>query len=126
MLFKKKKRRILAVDDDPDLLDALLMLFSQEGYEFLAARTGEDGYNKAVREKPDLIILDIMLPGRDGYQIARHLRGHAKTKNIPILFLSAKDTPHDIEKGLKVQADAYIAKPFDLNRLLDKVEQLIG
>jgi two-component system phosphate regulon response regulator PhoB len=124
VLFRKKKK-ILVIDDNPDIVEELYILFSQEGYDVRDANTGEAGYNKAVKETPDLIILDIMLPGRDGYQIARYLKENQKTVDIPILILSVKDTPSDIERALKLNVNGYVTKPFDIDRLREKVKQIL-
>ena len=121
-----KKKKILIIDDDRDILDTLFLLFYEEGCTVLTARSGEEGYTVAVRERPHLIILDIMLPGSDGYRIARLLRKNDRTAGIPILILSAKSTVADIERGLQVKADAYMVKPFDIGRLREKVSSLLG
>jgi DNA-binding response OmpR family regulator len=98
MLFKPSygdrsmdKKRILIVDDEPDLVETLQVRLAQENYECLTANDGHNGFELARTEKPDLVILDIMLPGMDGYKVARLLKFQKELKHIPIIMLSARD-----------------------------------
>jgi DNA-binding response OmpR family regulator len=116
------KRRILIVDDEPDLVETLQARLEQENYECLAAHDGYHGLELARKERPDLIILDIMLPAIDGYKIARLLKFQKELKHIPIIMLSGKDRPEDRLLGEQTGADSYMVKPFSLEKLVGTVK----
>ncbi len=119
-------KRILICDDDPAILRVLQVNLEVEGYETLLAHHGEEALEVANAEHPDLIILDIMMPRLDGYQTCERLKADEATKDIPVVFLSAKAQQSDIEKGKSFGVSEYLTKPFDPNDLLDVVERLIG
>ena len=96
-------------------------ILEKEGYEVLSAQNGLEGLKKARDTNPDLLLLDVMLPGIDGFEICHSLRGEAETANLPILMFSAKGQESDKATGLKVGADEYITKPVDREVLLSKV-----
>jgi two-component system alkaline phosphatase synthesis response regulator PhoP len=114
-------KRILIVEDDPSVLRATSYILEKEGYEVLSAQNGLEGLKKARESNPDLLLLDVMLPGIDGFEICHTLRGEPKTANLPILMFSAKGQESDKATGLKVGADEYITKPVDREVLLSKV-----
>jgi CheY-like chemotaxis protein len=116
--------RILICDDDPVILRLLEVNLEMEGYSVLTAHHGEEAYEVATRETPDLIILDIMMPRWDGYQTCAALKANETTKAIPVVFLSAKAQQSDIEKGKALGVDEYVTKPFDPADLIDVVERL--
>ena len=120
------QKRILVTDDDPVILRLLQVNLELEGYDVLLAHHGEEAYELAVAEHPDLIILDIMMPRMDGYETCEKLKATETTKDIPIVFLSAKAQQSDIEKGKEYGVSDYLTKPFDPTELLDVVERLIG
>ena len=97
-----------------------------EGYETLLAHHGEEALEIALRDKPDLIILDIMMPRMDGYQTCERLKASDETKQIPVVFLSAKAQASDIEKGKAYGVDDYLTKPFDPDTLVDTIERLLS
>ena len=105
---------ILIIDDVPANLDVLVANLREENMELTVALSGEDGIRLAKEIRPDLILLDIMMPGIDGYETAKILKAHQATADIPIVFLSAKDQDYDIELGLKLGAVDYISKPFSI------------
>lgn len=111
---------VLVVDDDPVIVNLLQVNFEIEGYEVLAATGGEAGLAQARSGHPDVIVLDVMMPGLDGIEVARRLRGDPQTKIIPIIFLSAKAQADDIALGLTL-ADDYVTKPFEPLELLERV-----
>lgn len=111
------KPTILIVEDDLDIADMLNAYFRVQGYDVLTVNWGEDGVRAAVSNIPNLIILDIRLPDIDGFEVARRLRANRKTKTIPIIFLTEKRDRTDRLKGLELQADDYITKPFDIQEL---------
>src|SRR5687768_12544256 len=97
-------RRILIVDDDPVILRLLKVNFEMEGFSVMTAENGEDGVSTATRETPDIILLDVMMPGMNGLQAAEKLRAQASTKEIPIIFVSAKAQSVDVKAGLQAGA----------------------
>lgn len=118
-------KKILIVDDEVQLVLMLKFRLKTMGYEVLEAYNGEEGLRVARREKPDLILLDIMLPMKDGYEVCLELKNDPGYSDIPIVLFSAKTEEADIEKGEKVGADAYITKPFESTVLVDKIEELL-
>ena len=120
-----EKKKILLVDDERDLVETVTFRLEASGYEVLPAYDGREGLDKARKEKPDLIILDLMLPRMDGYKVCRMLKFDEKYKKIPIIMFTARAQQSDIEMGKEVGADAYITKPFEPQALLDKIEELL-
>jgi DNA-binding response OmpR family regulator len=116
------KTKILVIDDSVNLLEALRVNFTKEGYDTLLARDGIEAIDIVKREKPDLVILDIMLPGMDGFEVCRVIRHDTM---IPIIMLSAKTDEVDKIVGLELGADDYITKPFSLRELLARVKAFI-
>jgi DNA-binding response OmpR family regulator len=114
-------KRILIVEDDLAVLRATSYILEKEGYEVLSAQNGLEGLKKAKDSNPDLLLLDVMLPGIDGFEICHSLRGESETANLPILMFSAKGQETDKATGLKVGADEYITKPVDREVLISKV-----
>src|SRR5687768_1547831 len=111
-------KRLLVVDDDPGLLLAVSETLRAEGYEVATARRGADALVGVAQTVPDLIISDIRMPGMDGYQLVRNLRSNARTRLVPIVFLTAKDETADRIEGFRTGVDAYITKPFDSEELV--------
>ncbi len=118
-------KRILICDDDPAILRVLEVNLEVEGYDVLLAHHGEEAYEVAVAEHPDLIILDIMMPRLDGYQTCAKLKANEAIKHIPVVFLSAKAQQSDVDRGKSFGVDDYLTKPFDPMELLDVVERLL-
>jgi DNA-binding response OmpR family regulator len=116
---------VLVVDDDPVIVDLLKVNFEMEGYDVLTATGGEAGLARARRGHPDVIVLDVMMPGIDGLEVARQLRDDEGTRDIPIILLSAKAQSSDIQAGMMV-ADEYITKPFEPLELLERVATVIA
>ena len=114
------KEKILIIEDEEDLVKGLKLNLEAEGYELDWALDGNDGFAKAVENSPDLIILDIMLPKKDGLEICRDLR--QKSINVPIIMLTAKGEEIDKVVGLEIGADDYITKPFSLRELLARIK----
>ncbi len=119
------KKCILLVDDEKDLVETVSFRLQAAGYEVVPAYDGQEGLDKARSLKPNLIILDLMLPKMDGYKVCRLLKFDEKYKDIPILMFTARAQDSDREMGLQVGADAYITKPFEPQVLLDKIKELI-
>jgi len=120
------KKRILIVDDEPDLLEMVQINLEMEGYECLVAYDGFRGFERARKEKPDLIILDVMLPGMNGYKVCRLLKFDEKYKYIPIIMLTAEAHEKDRQTGQETGVDLYMTKPFSADKLLAKVKEYLG
>jgi two-component system phosphate regulon response regulator PhoB len=116
---------VLVVDDDPVIVNLLRVNFEMEGYDVLTAITGETGLIEAQLGQPDVIVLDVMMPGIDGIEVARRLRADRVTSRIPIILLSAKAQSSDVQAGLAV-ADEYVTKPFEPLELLDRVAAVLA
>jgi DNA-binding response OmpR family regulator len=118
-------KRVLVCDDDPVILRLLQVNLELEGYEVIAGRNGEEAVSLAAENNPDLVILDIMMPRLDGYQACEQIKSNDSTKDIPVVFLSAKAQQSDIDKGKEYGVAAYLTKPFDPNELLSVVDRLL-
>jgi two-component system phosphate regulon response regulator PhoB len=118
------KPRILIIEDERGLTDVLTYNLNREGYETLVSHDGVEGLRKAQMQLPDLILLDIMLPGMDGLEICRQLRAGKQTSQIPILMLTAKSEESDQIVGFTVGADDYVTKPFSIKVLMQRVRAL--
>lgn len=119
-------RKILVIEDDPAAARLISYTLEQKGYQVLAVSDGREGLRRAREEGPDLLILDIMLPSMDGFQICRHLRAESRTSRIPILMLSAKARGVDKAYGIMVGADVYLTKPTDPAELVRQAERLLA
>lgn len=117
--------RILIVDDDVDALRLVGMMLEHEGFEILAAASGPQALEKAIEEKPDLVILDVMMPGMDGYQVAAELRKHPTTEDVPILMFTAKAGVNDKVTGFQAGADDYLTKPVHPAELSTRINALL-
>ena len=111
--------RILVVEDEPDLLRGLELNIKAEGYAVLTARRGDEGLDEALRQRPDLVLLDVMLPGMSGFDVCRELRRHGF--DAPIIILTAKAEETDRVVGLEIGADDYVTKPFGIRELLARI-----
>jgi len=120
------KKKILLVDDEKDLVYAVKLQLEAKHYEVIVASDGQEALDKARREKPDLIILDVMLPKIDGYKVCRMLKFDEKYKKIPLIMFTARVQDTDEKLGYSVGADAYLTKPFDSRVLLDQIVKLLG
>ncbi len=116
---------VLVVDDELLTRDLLRMMLERAGFEVVEAGDGRDALQKVNRQAPDLIILDVMMPDIDGYQVCRTLRQQQKTAGIPVLMLSAKTQPEDAEEGLRAGATRYLPKPITYNDLIRNVREIL-
>lgn len=117
-------RTVLLVDDEPDLLALLKYNLEKEGFEALTATNGTEGLETARRQKPDMIVLDIMMPGLDGIEVCRRLRQDAELRDTPIIMLTARTEDDDYVHGLDAGADIYLGKPLSVPVLLSQVKAL--
>lgn len=119
-------KKILVVEDDLVTQKVLSARLEITGYDVITAVDGEEALNKARKENPDAVVLDLMLPKMTGYEVCRMLKFDDKYKRIPIIILSSLDQQDEREKAVKAGADAYFIKPFDLKLLLAKIEDFLG
>jgi len=119
------KKKILIVDDERDLVETLTFRLEANDYQVIAAYDGQEGLDKARKEKPDLIILDLMLPKIDGYKVCRMLKFDENYKKIPILIFTARAQESDKKMGEEVGCDGYVTKPFEPKALLERIKELI-
>ncbi len=120
-----EKKLILLVEDEKDMSYAVTLQLEAKGYKVITAYDGQEGLEKARTKKPDLIILDLMLPKMDGYKVCRMLKFDREYKDIPIIMFTARAQDSDRKMGEEVGADAYMAKPFEPKVLLDKIQKLV-
>lgn len=119
------KKIILAVDDEPNILMSIEFILDMEGYQVHTARDGDEALEVAGRVHPDLILLDINMPRKDGYEVCRILRERADMANAKIIMLTAKGQALEKKKGLEVGADEYVTKPFSADELLQTIRSCI-
>ncbi|HWI12149.1 MAG TPA: response regulator [Burkholderiaceae bacterium] len=117
--------RILIADDEPNILISLEYLMKREGYAVSVARDGDEALAAIRRERPALVLLDVMMPGRSGIEVCQEVRADEALKDTLIVMLTAKGRDTDVAKGLGVGADAYVTKPFSTKELVHKVRQLL-
>jgi len=120
------KKRILIVDDEPNIVVPLEFLMEQNNYDVRTAGTGEKALDLIVNWKPDLVLLDIMLPGMDGYEVCQKIRQQKEFNTIKIVFLSAMARSIDIAKGMGLAADDYITKPFAIDYVVNRINELLA
>ena len=118
-------KEILIVDDEPGIVVPVQFLMEQQGYNVITANRGDDALDLIYKYKPDLLLLDIMLPGIDGYEVCEIVRLNHDYRDVKIVFLTAKGREVEIAKGLALGADAYITKPFSNDELVAKVKELL-
>ncbi len=120
------KKKILIVDDEPNIVVPLEFLMKQNNYDVQSAETGEKALDLIATWKPDLILLDIMLPGMDGYEVCQKIRQEKEYNNTRIIFLSAMARSIDIAKGMGLAADDYITKPFATDYVVKTIKELLA
>lgn len=118
-------QRVLIVEDEVDIADLIMFNLQRAGYEVLKTHDGITGTETAIRERPDLIVLDLMLPGRDGYSVFREIRRDARTSRIPVIMLTARAQTEDRIQGLEAGADDYLTKPFSPKELVLRVNAIL-
>ncbi len=119
------KEKILVVDDEEDILELVRFNLSKEGYQVVCAATGEKAVEMARSELPDLMVLDLMLPGMDGLEVAGFLKNHPETHHLPIVMLTAKGDESDVVTGLELGADDYVTKPFSPKILVARIKAVL-
>jgi DNA-binding response OmpR family regulator len=119
-------RKILIADDEPNIVTALEFLLQKNGYEVLVARNGDLALSLVEQHKPDLVLLDVMMPVKSGYEVCQRMRERPDWRDIKIVMLTAKGREVEMNKGLSVGADLYITKPFSTQELVQKINALLG
>lgn len=119
-----KGGKVLIVDDEPNILIPLEFLIREEGYQVTKARNGEEALQVAAAVIPDIIVLDVMMPGIDGFEVARQLRQNPLFSSTSIIFLTAKGTPNDRFRGYESGGEIYLTKPFDNQELVDTINEV--
>ena len=122
----EKQKRILVVDDESDMVDIVKLNLELQGYHVLSAMDGQEGLRMVKEQQPDLILLDVMMPQMNGYQVCRLLKFDDQYKHIPIILLTARARTEDRKEAQAVGADSFITKPFSMSDLLTKVGDLLG
>jgi DNA-binding response OmpR family regulator len=117
--------KILIAEDERDIRDLIEFTLSYNGYEVVSASNGEEALELIRLEMPDLILLDVRMPRKDGYQVCKELKAASGTNSIPVVFLSAKGQEAEVEAGMQLGAEAYILKPFSPNELASRVGELL-
>lgn len=120
-----ENRKILIVDDNPRSVEMLQIILEEEQFTVISAYNGEEGLEKIKSEKPDLVILDVMLPGIDGYQVCEAAKNDVEVSDIPIIMLTGKDQGDDFDKAMEKKADWYVVKPYNIEHLLRTIKKLI-
>jgi DNA-binding response OmpR family regulator len=119
-------QRIQIADDEPNIVAALEYLLQQGGYEVLIARNGDEALELLENRIPDLVLLDVMMPRKSGYEICTRIRQRPEWRHVKVIMLSAKGRDAEVNKGLAVGADLYVTKPFSTRELMAKIKALLG
>ena len=119
-------KKVLVVDDEPNIVQVVISRLKANNYDVITAVDGQEALELAQREKPDLIILDLMLPKLDGYKVCSILKSNDQHKDTPIIMLTARGEIDDMKNGLEKGANAYVTKPFNSNALIGIIDGLIG
>ncbi len=123
----EKVRRILCIEDEPEMIDLIRLILGRKGFDVSGASGGQDGIFKVRKEKPDLVLLDLMMPFMDGWEVYQQMKADEATKNIPVIVVTAKAQSIDKVLGLHIaKVDDYIAKPFSPKELIDSVERVFA
>ena len=118
--------KVLIADDEPNILISLEFLMKREGYQVLVARDGPQALEAIQRERPDLVLLDVMMPGKTGFEVCQAVRADDTLAAVKIVLLTAKGRDTDVAKGTALGADAYVTKPFSTKELAARVRELLG
>lgn len=118
-------QKILIADDEPNILISLEYLLKREGYDVSVARDGQEAIDAILRERPDLVLLDVMMPKKTGFEVCHEVRANESVKDTLILMLTAKGRETDLAKGLALGANAYMTKPFSTRELVNRVRELL-
>ena len=123
---EREQPLVLAADDDPDILELVTFRLERSGYTVIQAHDGEEALQLALERKPDLAVLDVMMPKLDGFELTRRLRAEDATSRMPIILLTAKSQDVDVQQGFEAGADDYIRKPFSPDELRARVQAILA
>lgn len=118
-------RKILIADDEPNIVTALEFLLQKAGYDTRVARNGEEALRSIAAEPPDLVLLDVMMPVKSGYEVCRRIREHPQWAAIKVVMLSAKGRDAEVAKGMAMGADLYVTKPFSTRELMEQIRAML-
>lgn len=119
--------RVICIEDEPDMIDLMRLLLTRKGYEFIGARGGAEGLRLTVSQKPDLILLDLMMPDIDGWEVYRRLKANEATAHIPVIIVTARARAQEQFAALReARVDDYIVKPFGPGQLLSSIQRILG
>lgn len=121
----KPKAKVLVVDDEPNILMSLEFLMRKSGYEVFIARNGAEALQLVNEQLPNVLVLDIMMPEVDGYEVCQHIKSSPELRHIRVIFLSAKSKEADLEKGYAAGADLYLTKPFSTRELMQHISEFL-
>lgn len=119
-------KKILIVDDEPNIVISLEFLMKREGFEVFVANDGDAGLEQIAAQQPDLVLLDVMMPKRNGYEVCQAIRTNPSWQDMKVIMLTAKGRDTEVAKGMAMGADAYMTKPFSTKELVSQVKQLLG
>jgi DNA-binding response OmpR family regulator len=119
-------KRVLIADDEPNIVASLEFLMEQAGYEVKVAANGQEALELAASFRPDLVLLDVMMPGKNGYEVCQSLKSDPATRAVKVIMLSAKGRDIEVAKGLEPGADAYVTKPFSTRDLVAQIRDMLG
>jgi DNA-binding response OmpR family regulator len=124
---QETNRRVVYVEDDQEMIDLVVLILSRRGFEVKGAHGGRNGLDLINQEPPDLVLLDLMMPGMDGWEVYQQLKANDKTRNIPVIIITAKAQAIDRVLGLHIaKVDDYIAKPFRPQELIDSIDRVLS
>ena len=125
-MSQENPQRIVYIEDDPEMIDLVVMILSRRGFNVKGAHGGRRGLDLVIREVPDLVLLDLMMPGMDGWEVFQQIKANEQTRNIPIIVITAKAQAIDRVLGLHIaKVDDYISKPFRPQELIDSIEKVL-
>jgi two-component system response regulator VicR len=125
--LNKQSKRLAYIEDDPEMIDLVRLILGRRGYIVLGAKSGQEGLDLVRRELPDLVLLDLMMPDMDGWDVYHQIKSEELTRNIPVIVITAKAQNIDKILGLRIaKVEDYISKPFLPQELLDRIEQVIS
>jgi DNA-binding response OmpR family regulator len=125
-LVNNDQQVVLAADDDEDILELITFRLERSGYTVVQARDGEEAWNLAQAQPPDLAVLDVMMPKLDGFELTRRMRAKPETERVPIILLTARAQDADVQQGFDAGADDYLRKPFSPQELRARVQAILG
>ncbi len=119
-------KAVLIIDDEPDVARPIAFRLEMSGFEVVVEPDGQLGYERAVNTRPDIVLLDVMMPGLDGIEVCRMLKRNSATRGIPVVMVTAKTTAGDVEAAFDAEASDYVSKPFEWAELRAKIDRLVG